>query len=269
MSYPPTISPQQHRSDEETPALRLVIASEVRFLRECLDEVFGRLASLSVVGYGTNLDQTLKISRDLRPDMVLLDAAMRDGPQTVRQLRKIREGLQVVAFAISESVDTVLAWAEAGVAGYIPNTTPMNDLHSLVVEISLGRQTCSPLVAAGLLQRIAATAVEPTDQAPEPHALTPRELEIVRLISTGLSNKEIARQLNIRLATAKSHVHNVFGKLNVQRRGQVAFSRVGISMYAGAARLIGRPSCLHLPIDFSLRPLPAGCTFSREGGSVP
>jgi DNA-binding NarL/FixJ family response regulator len=236
MSHSSTISPQWCPADEETPALRLVIASEVRFLRECLGEVLGRVASLSVVGYGTNLDQTLKMSQDLRPDMVLLDAAMHDGPQAVRQLRKIRAGLQVVAFAISESVNTVLAWAEAGVAGYIPNTTPMNDLQALVVEISLGRQTCSPLVAAGLLQRVAATAVEPTDQVTGPHALTPRELEIVRLISTGLSNKEIARQLNIGVATAKSHVHNVLGKLNVQRRGQVAFSRVGISMYAGAPR---------------------------------
>jgi two-component system, NarL family, nitrate/nitrite response regulator NarL len=249
MSDSPRISPPRRCADqgpagfhvpcrldrEETTALRLVIASEVRFLRECLGEVLGRVASLSVVGYGANLDQTLKIIRDLRPDMVLFDAAMHDGPQAVRQLRKIRAGLQVVAFAVSESVDTVLSWAEAGVAGYIPNTTPMNDLHALVVEISAGRQICSPLVAAGLLQRVAAIALEPTDQAAG-HALTPRELEIVRLISAGLSNKEIARQLNIGLATAKSHVHNVLGKLKVQRRGQVAFSQVGISMYAGAPR---------------------------------
>lgn len=52
--------------------------------------------------------------------------------------------------------------------------------------------------------------------------LTPRELEIVRLIGSGLSNKEIARYLNIGLATTKSHVHNVLGKLNLQRRGQAA-----------------------------------------------
>jgi len=217
-------------------ALRLVIASEVRFLRESLGEVLGRVESLSVVGYGADLGQTLRISRDLRPDMVLLDAAMRDGPAAVRSLRAIRAGLQIVAFAVSESVDAVLAWAEAGVAGYIPNTAAMSDLHALVAEISAGRQTCSPLVAAGLLQRVATTAVEPATQACGPLTLTPRELEIVRLISTGLSNKEIARQLNIGLATAKSHVHNVLGKLNVRRRGQVAFSQVGISMHAGAPR---------------------------------
>jgi DNA-binding NarL/FixJ family response regulator len=250
MRHSPGISPPWHRDDrgpapsraerqpdrEDAPALRLVIASEVRFLRESLGEVLGRVASLAVVGYGADLGQTLNVSRDLRPDMVLLDAAMRDGPPAVRSLRALRAGLQVVAFAISESVDTVLAWAEAGVSGYIPNTAAMSDLHALVAEISAGQQTCSPVVAAGLLQRIAATAVEPANQGSGPHTLTARELEIVHLISTGLSNKEIARQLNIGLATAKSHVHNVLGKLNVQRRGQVAFSQIGISIHAGAPR---------------------------------
>jgi DNA-binding NarL/FixJ family response regulator len=233
----PVPSPGDRRPDcGSALALTLIVASEVRFLRESLGEILGRVAALSVVGYGADLGQTLALCRDLRPDMVLLDAAMRDGPSAVRRLREVRAGLLVVAFAVSESVDTVLEWAEAGVAGYIPNTAAMTDLHALVAEISAGRQTCSPLVAAGLLQRVAASAIEPTRQTAGPHVLTPRELEIVRLISTGLSNKEIARQLNIGLATTKSHVHNVLGKLNLQRRGQVAISQLGISMHAGAPR---------------------------------
>ena len=250
MRHSPRISSPWH-ADEPSPvlsatesrlhhkaatALRLVIASEVRFLRESLGEVLGRVESLSVVGYGADLGHTLSVSRDLRPDMVLLDAAMRYGLPVVRSLCAIRAGLQVVAFAVSESVDAVLAWAEAGVAGYIPNTAATGDLHALVAEIRAGRQSCSPPVAAGLLQRVAASAVEQLNQASGPLTLTPRELEIVRLISTGLSNKEIARQLNIGLSTAKSHVHNVLGKLNVQRRGQVAFSQVSISMHAAAPR---------------------------------
>jgi DNA-binding NarL/FixJ family response regulator len=137
-------------------------------------------------------------------------------------LREISAGLRVVVFALSETVESVLAWAEAGVAGYIPCTAGASDLCALVDDISAGRQACSGVVAAGLLQRIAAISVGPAKADSGPQALTPRELEIVRLISTGLSNKEIARRLNIGLTTTKSHVHNALGKLQVQRRGQVA-----------------------------------------------
>jgi DNA-binding NarL/FixJ family response regulator len=201
--------------------LKVVISSEIRFLRESLGEVLNRTTAAVVLGYSADLAQTLSLNRDLRPDMILLDAAMRDGPAAVRRLRETRAGLLVVAFAVSESVESVLAWAEAGVTGYIPNTAAMTDLYALIADIRAGRQTCSPLVTAGLLQRIAATATTPAKPAAGPQTLTPRELEIVRLIGSGLSNKEIARQLDISLATTKSHVHNALGKLNVQRRSQV------------------------------------------------
>jgi two-component system nitrate/nitrite response regulator NarL len=213
-----------------TAALTLVIASEVRFSRESLGAVLSRGPNISVLGYGADLGQTLRLSRELWPDMVLLDAAMHDGPSAVRRLREARAGLLVVAFAISESVETVLAWAEAGVSGYIPNTAGTSDLQALIAEISAGRQSCSPLVAAGLLQRIGATSSGTARQPTGAETLTPRELEIVSLISAGLSNKEIARHLNIGLATTKSHVHNVLGKLNVQRRG-----RVGTWMRSGSS----------------------------------
>jgi two-component system nitrate/nitrite response regulator NarL len=203
-------------------ALQVLIASEVRFVRESLGEILGRGGTTSVIGYCADFGQTLSMSRELRPDMVLLDAAVRDGPLAVRRLREISAGLRVVVFALSESVESVLAWAEAGVAGYIPCTAGASDMCALVDDISAGRQACSGVVAAGLLQRIAASSVAPAKADDGPQALTPRELEIVRLISTGLSNKEIARRLNIGLTTTKSHVHNALGKLQVQRRGQVA-----------------------------------------------
>jgi len=203
-------------------SLQVLIASEVRFVRESLGEILARGGTTSVIGYCADFEQTLSMSRELRPEMVLLDAAVRNGPMAVRRLREISAGLRVVVFAVSESVESVLSWAEAGVAGYIPCTAGASDLCAMVDDISAGRQACSGVVAAGLLQRIAASSVGPPKAENGPQALTPRELEIVRLISTGLSNKEIARRLNIGVTTTKSHVHNALGKLNVQRRGQVA-----------------------------------------------
>jgi DNA-binding NarL/FixJ family response regulator len=204
------------------PAPTLLIASEVRFLRESLGDYLDRDGSVSVIGYGADIAQILRMTQDLRPDVVLLDAAAREGASVVRRLRECAAGVRVIVFAISESVESVLAWAEAGVAGYIPSTASMADLPDLIRDISAGRQACSAPVAAGLLQRIGAGPGAGQQRATDPAALTPREMEIVHLISTGLSNKEIARRLNIGLATTKSHVHNALGKLNLQRRGQAA-----------------------------------------------
>jgi two-component system nitrate/nitrite response regulator NarL len=202
--------------------LGILIASDVRFVRESLSEVLGRSGSFSVLGECGGQDEILSMSRELRPDMVLLDAAVRDGLTVVRRLREMQAALRVVVFAIAESVESVLLWADAGVAGYIPCTAATADLCAMIADIGTGKQPCSASVAAGLLQRIATSVPTQPKSDPGSQALTPRELEIVRLISTGLSNKEIARHLNIGLATTKSHVHNALGKLNVQRRGQVA-----------------------------------------------
>ena len=92
-----------------------------------------------------------------------------------------------------------------------------------ILDIHGGEQPCSGRVAAELLRRIAvAESFGNARNAPSPAlALTRREREAAELIATGLSDKEIARRLNISLATAKAHVHNLLGKLNVQRRGQV------------------------------------------------
>jgi DNA-binding NarL/FixJ family response regulator len=210
------------RRDDAAPPLNLLIASEVRFLRESLGEILGRNRAMLVIGHAQDSDQMLSLSRELRPDMVLLDAAVRNGIAAVRQLRETMARPRVVVFAVTESIESVVDWAEAGIAGYIPSNAALADLNALVTDIEAGRQACSRSVSAGLIRRIAATTVWSNGRKPSVAKLTRRELEVVGLIGTGLSNKEIARRLNIGVATTKSHVHSVLNKLNLQRRGQAA-----------------------------------------------
>jgi len=110
------------------------------------------------------------------------------------------------------------------VIGYVPSTVVLSDfVVRLVIDIHADKQLWSGRVAAALLRRIAVTASVGNCRiaaSPAP-ALTARERQAADLIRTGLSDKEIARRLNIGLATPKSHVHNLLGTLNVQRRGQV------------------------------------------------
>jgi len=200
-----------------------MIVSEVRFLREGLAEFLERDQSISVVGLCDDLAQVVALSPPRQADVVLVDGALRDGVIAARRTRRIKPDLRIIAYGVRETKEDVIAWAEAGVIGYVPDTAALADLVRLIVDIHGGEQPCSGRVAAELLHRIAITeslGIGRNALSPAP-ALTKREREAAELIATGLSDKEIARRLNISLATAKLHVHNLLGKLNVQRRGQV------------------------------------------------
>ena len=203
--------------------LRIVIVSGVRFLREGLAEVFERDPRVSVVELCADLFEAAALAPALDADVVLLDATVPGSIAAVRRALEIVPGMRIIVTAVRETEDDIVAWAEAGVIGYIPSTAALTELVRLVLDIHGGRQICSSQVAAGLLRRIALGAVPANGRdAPAPAPLlTKRERQAAQLIITGLSDKEIARQLNISLATTKSHVHNLLGKLNVRRRSQV------------------------------------------------
>ena len=204
--------------------VRIVLVWGVRFTGECLAEVLERDPSVSVVGLYSDLSEAIALSAALQADVILLDARMPDGAAEVRRALEAAPGLRIVVSAVRETEDDILTWAEAGVLGYIPRTTPLGDFVRLIMAIHSGEQLCSGRVAAGLLRRIAQTAnggLRRNGLAARP-ALTRRERQTAELIKSGLTDKEIARRLNISVATTKSHVHNLLGKLNARRRSEVA-----------------------------------------------
>ena len=206
--------------------LGVIILSKVRFLCQTLCEILGRDPVMAVLGHYAVLGEALRDPQAHRADVFLLDAAFTDSKAAVRSIRTTLPEVRIVVFAVIETEENVIEWAKAGVAGYVPSTAALEELTTLLRNISDGKQACSERIVAGLLRKIAADATlgqaNPTSIAP----LTGRELEILHLIDAGLSNKEICRRLSIGLGTTKSHVHNLLGKLGVERRGQaVAWMR--------------------------------------------
>jgi DNA-binding NarL/FixJ family response regulator len=128
----------------------------------------------------------------------------------------------VVAFAVAEeNEEEILACAEAGVAGFVPRDASVEGLKSVLQAATEGHVLCSPRVTAVIVRRVAGLANSRFPDAGQ-FSLTRRESEIVGLIDAGLSNKEIAAQLNIETATVKNHVHSLLEKLRVRRRAEAA-----------------------------------------------
>jgi len=141
----------------------------------------------------------------------------------VAEIRRRTPSVKVVAITLGETEAEVIQLAEAGVAGYVLPDGSLDDLIIAVESAVRGELYCPPRVAFTLLRRVGAialgSAAAKQEEAGHPvHDLTGREREILRLVDQGMSNKQIARQLGIEVATAKNHVHNILRKLHVHRR---------------------------------------------------
>jgi DNA-binding NarL/FixJ family response regulator len=159
-----------------------------------------------------------------QPNIVLLDQAFPCGLAAVGRIRAIAPQIPVVVMAVGETSEEVISWAEAGAAGYIPRTAGLAEIVPLLVDIRGGSQPCSASVAGGLLRRLSNGGIASSGNTNVTFStmLTTRETQIAQMIAEGMSNKDIARRLNIGLTTTKTHVHHLLGKLNLQRRGQAA-----------------------------------------------
>src|SRR5260370_8266636 len=151
----------------------------------------------------------------MQPDIVLLDGRMAEGAAGARRGLAEAPGMRIVVSSVRETEDDVVAWAEAGVIGYIPRTTPLCDFVRLMMDIHSGEQVCSGRVAAGLLRRIAHTANGSTrrNRVVARPALTRRERQTAELIKRGLRDKEIAPRFTISIAPTNSHIHNLLVQL--------------------------------------------------------
>jgi DNA-binding NarL/FixJ family response regulator len=165
----------------------------------------------------------------LEPDVILVDiVTLRRG--IVARIQETVPQARIVVFAVDEVEEDLLACAEVGVAGFVGRDAAVEELLAAVASAQRGELHCSPRIAALMFERL--TAVISGGHA-DRFALTSRQIQIVRLIEEGLSNKEIARQLSIEVSTVKNHVHNVLGKLRVNHRWQAPGVALPVSRVRG------------------------------------
>jgi DNA-binding NarL/FixJ family response regulator len=210
----------------------VLVVADVRLYREGLVQALGHRDGLEVVGAAVSDDAPSAELADLNPDVVLVDVGACDGLETVQSVVECVPDAKVVALALPESENDVIACAEAGASGYVPREGTIADVESVIQSVARGEARFPPKMTAGLLRRLADLAAGRESVADGVH-LTSRETEIVELIDQGLSNKEIAQRLSIAVSTVKNHVHNILDKLHVERRSEAVARLKGAQVLDG------------------------------------
>lgn len=193
--------------------IRLLLADDHPVVRAGLAGLFADEDGFEVVGQASDGAQAVELAAQTRPDVVLMDLRMPvlDGvAATVRILELPPPVPRVLILTTYESDDQILAAIEAGAAGYLLKAAPQEEIIAGIRSVAAGQTALSPAVAARLVSRMREPAASVT--------LTARELEVLRLVSRGRSNKQVAVELGIGESTVKTHLLKVFEKLGVGDR---------------------------------------------------
>ncbi len=210
-------------------ATRVLIADDHSVVREGL-RMFLRLdPGLEVVGEAENGTEALRLARQLRPDVVLMDLLMpvMDGIAATAAIRHELPETEVLALTSVLEDEMVVGAVRAGAIGYVLKDTRAEELCQAIKAAAAGQVQLSPQAAARLMQALS---------APErPHELTARETEVLRQLAQGAANKQIAQHLHISENTVRSHVSTILRKLGVQSRTQATLYAVRSGLVASAA----------------------------------
>ncbi|MFI6501845.1 response regulator [Nonomuraea typhae] len=199
--------------------VRVVVADDQTVVREGLVLLLGLLPGVEVAGAAADGEQAVRLAAAETPDVVLMDLRMprMDGVEATRRIRAAHPAIQVVVLTTYSDDESVFAALGAGACGYLTKDTDAETLARAIAVVSGGQAYFDPGVQRRLAQEVARRGRRAGDL---PDGLTPREVEVLRLIAAGRSNAEIAGELFISAATVKTHINNLFAKAGLRDRAQ-------------------------------------------------
>lgn len=191
--------------------IRIFVADDHPVVRDGLIAMLGTQPDFEVVGEANNGREVLTLVKDLQPHIILLDLEMPelDGVETIKHLRPLCSTCRVIVFTAYDTDERIWGAVQAGAQGYLLKGVPRDELFNAIRVVYGGGSLLQPVVASKLLKQVSQPPVD---------SLTPRELDVLRLMAQGLQNKEIAQQLSISERTVKFHVSSILGKLRVGNR---------------------------------------------------
>lgn len=206
-----------------------MVVDDHELVRAGLTGLLADEADIDVVGEAANGREAVQLCQRLRPELVLMDVRMpeMDGLAATRAIKEVRPETAVIIVTMHESADYLYEALKAGAAGYVLKDARREDVVSAIRTVQRGETILNPELASQLLRRMAGEVKKPAQSQAN---LTPREVEVVRLLAQGKTNREIAEDLVVSLSTVKAHVEHIIAKLNVSDRTQAAVCAVGLGL---------------------------------------
>jgi DNA-binding NarL/FixJ family response regulator len=200
-------------------SMRIIIVTPMRVLGDGLTNCLAQAGEVSVLGVAADLGALRCQLADTDADVALIDVTLGVDLADVRAIATERPELTLIALGLPERRQDVIRCGRAGFRGYVSRDASVETLRSSLRDVVAGRLACPAEISSGLLRALFCAGLEAERTAGE-GSLTRRESEVLQLIGRGLSNKEIARELTLSVATVKHHVHHVLDKLQLPRRAQ-------------------------------------------------
>lgn len=203
-----------------TSRIRVLIADDHAILRKGIRALLSTEPDIEVVGETADGLETVARAAELRPDVILMDLVMSnmDGIEATRRITARQPDVRILVLTSFAADDKVFPAIKAGALGYILKDSGPAELVEAIHQVYDGRPSLEPSIALKVLQELS----HPSQRPPTPEPLSQRELEVLRLLAQGKSNREIADQLIIAELTVRSHVSNILGKLHLANRTQAA-----------------------------------------------
>jgi DNA-binding NarL/FixJ family response regulator len=208
-------------TDPAAAVIRVVIADDQTLVREGLTLMLGLVDGLEVVGVAEDGEQAVALVLSESPHVALLDLRMPrvDGVEATRRIRAQAPQVEVVVLTTYADDESVVAALRAGARGYLTKDASSEEIERAIRDAAAGRTRLDPEVQERLVEIVTAGPESLAPRGTPPGGpLTERETEVVRLMAEGLANRDIASRLFVTEATVKTHVNNVFGKLDVSDR---------------------------------------------------
>ncbi len=223
------------RGQEQESAVRVLVVDDQRLMRDGIASLLGIQDGIEVVGTAANGQEAVEQAMTLQPDVILMDVRMpiMDGVAATGQVRRSLPSCQVLMLTTFDDEEYIVEALRAGASGYLLKDIPAHDLAQAVRAAHNGifqlDQAAANKVLASLGRQNATTAATSTPQTadategvPRPGDLSNREVEVLRLIAQGATNREIAETLVITEGTVKNHISNILSRLGLRDRTQAA-----------------------------------------------